>query len=85
MQRQARLMSAAVRTGNVFSVEARAPIMDWPYFSGNAGALGRSYDVSLDGRRFLVISRGGDMADSPDRVIVVENWFEELKRLVPVR
>jgi eukaryotic-like serine/threonine-protein kinase len=41
-----------------------------------------SYDVSPDGRRFIVIEAGE--TESPARQInVVLNWFEELKRLVP--
>jgi len=44
----------------------------------------RSYDIAPDGR-FLII--GSDQADSgsgtPSNMIVVQNWFEELKRLVP--
>jgi serine/threonine-protein kinase len=44
----------------------------------------RPYDIAPDGR-FLIIGSG--QADSgsgtPSNMIVVQNWFEELKRLVP--
>jgi hypothetical protein len=40
---------------------------------------GRDYAVSSDDRRFLMVRPL--FADAPDRLIVVENWFEELKRL----
>ena len=45
----------------------------------------RVFDVSPDGQRFLVIKQeGGAPADVPPRsFVVVENWFEELKQLVP--
>ena len=47
---------------------------------------GRSFDVSSDGQRFLVIKEGGiDGTAAPPSIIVVLNWFEELKRLVPGR
>lgn len=36
------------------------------------------YDVSEDGRFVMIRRRGGDSADE---LIVVENWFEELRRL----
>ncbi|MDA2938819.1 hypothetical protein MYX75_11230 [Acidobacteria bacterium AH-259-A15] len=39
------------------------------------------YDVHPDGRRFLMLEKGGD--ESRPRINVVLNWFEELKRLVP--
>jgi serine/threonine-protein kinase len=46
---------------------------------------GRTYDVSLDGRRFLMLKNAettNQTATTP-RIIVVQNWFEELKRRVP--
>ena len=45
---------------------------------------GRTFDIAPDGRRFLMIKAGGgDAARDPNRLIVVEHWFEELQRLVP--
>jgi serine/threonine-protein kinase len=45
---------------------------------------GVSYDVAPDGQRFLVLQPQYD--DSEVRELyVVHNWFEELKRLAPVR
>jgi eukaryotic-like serine/threonine-protein kinase len=45
----------------------------------------RHYDVSPDGRRFLMIknSAEGDPNATPASMVVVEHWFEELKRRVP--
>ena len=46
--------------------------------------MGRTDDVSLDGQRFLMveeISAAEKRPQSP-RIILVQNWFEELKRLV---
>jgi len=42
---------------------------------------GRSYDVSSDGR-YLYVVKSAHPPD-PTRLYVVQNWFEELKRLVP--
>ena len=73
----ARLMAVGVQTEPSF-----APGNAEEVFEGYwAGALGRTYDISPDGERFLMIkeSAGGD---SPE-FILVQNWFEELKRLVP--
>ncbi len=46
--------------------------------------VGRTYDVSPNGERFLMIKEGvaGDETP-PAELILVQNWFEELKRLVP--
>jgi serine/threonine-protein kinase len=55
------------------------------YHVTSGGALGRHYDVSLDGRRFLMIKPegGSDQTAASPIFIVVQNWAEELKRLVP--
>ena len=46
---------------------------------------GRTYDVSLDGRRFLMLKAAPGSDDvAPASIVVVQNWHEELKRLVPV-
>jgi len=45
---------------------------------------GRTYGVSPDGQRFLVIKpTTANQAGAP-QIIIVQGWFEELKRLVPV-
>jgi len=56
-------------------------LFEGPYLRGS----GRAYDVSPDGRRFLMIKEGDGPSDdsSPPGIIVVQNWFEELRRLVP--
>ncbi len=52
------------------------------YYS--SAVAGRSYDVSPNGERFLMIKAGGAGDDTPPaELILVQNWFEELKRLVP--
>ena len=46
----------------------------------------RSFDVTPDGERFLVVlpPEQSDVEAPQDRVNIVVNWTEELKRLVPV-
>ena len=42
--------------------------------------------VSPDGQQFLLLASATETADgeaTPSQVIVVQNWFEELRRLVP--
>ena len=77
------VMSVPLETSATFT--ARNPVM---LFKGDfAPSLGgRNYDVSPDGRRFLMLKMGAAGAsaqDPPARITVVENWFEELKRLAP--
>ena len=76
--------SASFRTGKpIRLVEGR-------YYAGagSGAAPGRTYDVSLDGQRFLMVKEGDasnqTAAPSPS-IVVVQNWQEELKRLVPAK
>ena len=47
---------------------------------------GRHYDVSPDGQRFLLLRDAGDTSEdvASPQIILVQNWFEELKDRVPV-
>jgi hypothetical protein len=43
------------------------------------------YDVAPDGKRFLMIKQGdGALETTQASLVIVQNWFEELKRRVPV-
>jgi serine/threonine-protein kinase len=53
------------------------------YFHGAGTEVGRTFDVAPDGKRFLMIKQTGDNAPMPQNLVVVQNWHEELKRLVP--
>jgi Tol biopolymer transport system component len=56
------------------------------YTPGGAATVGRTYDVSPDGQRFLMIKApGADATAAPPSVIVVQHWDQELKRLVPTK
>ncbi len=45
----------------------------------------RTYDVSPDGQKFLMIKEARPAGDAPPppQLVIVQNWTEELKRLVP--
>ncbi len=53
-----------------------------PQFQGSAI---RMYDVSRDGQRFLMLKKSDTPPDesAPAGIILVQNWFEDLKRLAP--
>jgi hypothetical protein len=46
---------------------------------------GRLYEVSPDGQRYLLLKDADprDRAAEPTGITVVQNWAEELKRLLP--
>ena len=45
-----------------------------------------AFDLSPDGQRLLMLkeSAGTDGPSNRGQVILVQNWFDELRRLVPV-
>ena len=48
-----------------------------PYSDGR-----HSYDISPDGKNFLMIKQSEEKTEITELVVVL-NWVEELKRLVP--
>lgn len=87
------------RVGNndqmVVSVDAGAAFSFRPPVPALPGGLpgidttgSASYDVTRDGSAFLAVSPASDAPQTvteAQEIHVVVNWFEELKRLVPVR
>jgi serine/threonine-protein kinase len=77
------LMRVGVARGPTWAATAPTRL-----FEGRYGAAafhsGRTYDVSPDGRRFLMVkAAAGDPNATPASIVVVLNWFEELKQRVP--
>ena len=79
-----RLTAVPVQTsGSTFSAGKPARVFDAEYSSPFPQ---RSYDVSPDGRRFLMLkdSAAGDPNAMPASMVVVLNWSEELKQRMRV-
>ncbi|MBI4887902.1 MAG: PD40 domain-containing protein, partial [Acidobacteria bacterium] len=75
------VMAVPVQAGTTFAAGRAAVVVGPAFLAPNAG---RNYDVSPDGRRFLMIKQAtGEGAAAPVQLVVVQNWLEELKRLVP--
>jgi hypothetical protein len=43
----------------------------------------RCWDISLDGQRFLMVKDEERKPQPVTEIILVQNWFEELKRFCP--
>ncbi len=80
------LMSVTVENGPTWTASVPTMLLKQSLFVSSPGAtVGRTYDVSADGQRFLMIKQGtSEQTAAPPQIIVVQNWVEELKRLVPV-
>jgi len=78
-------MRVGVERGPTWAATAATKLLDGRSLFG--GFLGRTYDVSPDGKRFLMIKpgNGAESTSPPTSLVVVQHFDEELKRLVPTR
>jgi serine/threonine-protein kinase len=80
------LMRVGVERSATWAATAPVPLFEGRYLMGMLGsAIGRTYDISPDGRRFLMIKPVPSTRTESTSIVVVQNWQEELKRLVPTR
>jgi hypothetical protein len=70
-----------VATQPSFSVGKPRILFEGSYLPSPGGGV--SYDVSLDGQRFLMLKSAEQAGAAPTQINVVLNWFEELKQKVP--
>jgi dipeptidyl aminopeptidase/acylaminoacyl peptidase len=76
------LTAVPVQTsGSTFSAGKPAKVFDAKY---STPLPPRSYDVSADGKRFLMLKdiAAGDPNATPAGMVLVQHWFEELKQRV---
>ena len=79
------VMRIGVGPGPTWAATAPIRLFEGRYGAGS-NQTGRTYDISPDGRRFLMIKiANADRTAMPMNFVVVQNWREELMRLVPTR
>ena len=83
------MMVVATETEDRFLAEAPRVLFEGNFVLDNAAGGGGNpnYDIAPDGQSFvMVVNELGETTDDAIAipVIVVQNWFEDLKRLVPV-
>jgi Protein kinase domain/WD40-like Beta Propeller Repeat len=78
------VMRVGVAHGPSWAATAPTKLFEGRYGAA-AGQTGRTYEIAPDGKRFLMIKAigGTDRTAAPANLIVVQNWLEELKRLLP--
>jgi hypothetical protein len=76
-----RVMAVNVRTTKTLQADTPRKLFGGPY--SITPVFGQSYDVSLDGRRFLMVKF--EPPKPPAAVHVVLNYFEELKKKLGAR
>ena len=81
------LVGVGVERGPSCAATTPTPLVKEGSFTDPGAFIGRTYDISSDGQRFLMIKEGGgtDQTAAPPQIIVVQHWTEELKRLVATK
>ena len=77
-----RVMAVAVQADATFTAGTSEVLFESGYSFDNQG---RTYDVTPDGERFLMMKEGGqsDAPPEPASIVVVQNWLAELIQRVP--
>ena len=76
----------AVPTATRPSLKVAQPVLviHKPFYVAPTGSPRPQYDVSADGQRILMMANAGDPSKSTlSRIVVVQNWFDEIKRAIP--
>ena len=78
------LMRVGVEGASTWAATTPTLLVKAGYFMPPAN-FGNAFDISSDGQRFLMIKGGGgtDQTAEPASLVVVQQWTQELKRLVP--
>jgi len=75
------VMTVPVRISPEFNLESPKRLFRGAYVTG--------WDISPDGKQFLMLKEaapsGTPAPETPRRINIVLNWFEELKQRVPVK
>jgi len=79
------MMAVSIQTQPTFTAGNPEVLFTGRYHGGIGSRSRRHYDISLDGERFLMVKESSEAGERPpDQINIVLNWFEELKRLVPI-
>jgi eukaryotic-like serine/threonine-protein kinase len=83
------VMAVSVKMNPTFSLDTPHLLFQGSYFSCNFHFVGNEYnpwDISPDGKRFLMIKESSSAAGAESqRINIVLNWIDELKQRVPVK
>jgi serine/threonine-protein kinase len=74
-------IAVPISSSPTFSAGSPKMLFEGDYFETG----GRQYDVDREARRFLMFKNPAAGAGPPPRLILVQNFFEELKRLAPTK
>jgi hypothetical protein len=76
------MMAVPVPAGPGFTYGKPEALFDFTPYS-NAVSTGRMFDISPDGKRFLMAKPVGSVTATRPSIVVVSHWFDEVKARMP--
>jgi hypothetical protein len=80
---QGQVWAVDVRTEGDFSFTNRHMLFNKPEYWRGMGGVIRDYDLDTKTQRFLMVKFDQRMPTPVTEMILVQNWSEELKRILP--
>ena len=80
-----KMMVVDIQAQPTFSAGKPRLLFEGSYVAGGPTAAGAMYSVSPDGQRFLMTKAPEQLQSGLTQINVVLNWFEDLKKKVPVK
>jgi Tol biopolymer transport system component len=77
-----RMMAVPITTTPTFSAGSPRMLFEGPF---RIDGPFRGYDVTPDGQRFLMVQEIAQPAARLSHMVLVQNWTQELKRVVPAK
>ncbi len=84
-RRGSEMMVVPVKTAGGLTPGVPAVLFEGRYDVDPFGQDATNYDVTPDGKRFVMVRRAVDPGRSRQQLRIVLNWFEDLKRLAPAK
>jgi eukaryotic-like serine/threonine-protein kinase len=82
-----RMFAVQIATQPTLKVGTPVPLFQGPFYIPGTGSPRPQYDVTAGGERLLMLTTRSSTDSSParPRIVIVQGWFEELRRLVPTK
>ena len=84
-RRRAQMITVPVSTASGVTLGKPAVLFEGRYDVDPFNSDATNYDVTSDGQRFVMVRPAADPARSLLQLNVVVNWYEELKRMAPLK
>jgi len=84
-RRRTQMITVPVSTASGVTLGNPTVLFEGPYDVDPFNSDATNYDVTRDGQRFVMVRPAADPARSLLQLNVVVNWYEELKRMAPLK